>query len=102
MWSERCFTGLMLTMKTAKKNQFRKGEREAKILSKLKNENIVRVLGISIKEGHSFTILLEYAPRGNLKTFLRSGTEIFQPWRIRVRLLFGAGECIRLFTQSAS
>ena len=81
----KVFDGINVNDENGIKNQFRKGEREAKILSKLKHENIVRVLGISIKEGHSFTILLEYAPCGNLKTLLQNGTEIFLPWRIRVR-----------------
>ena len=63
-------------------------KREAKILSRLKHENIVRVLGTLEQHDFSVTIVLEYAPCGNLENFLLNNIEIPLHWDIRARFFF--------------
>ena len=60
-------------------------KREAKILARLEHKNIVRVLGTVANGDPNFEIILEYAPCGDLESFLLLETDIFFPWKIRLR-----------------
>ena len=60
-------------------------KRETKILARLEHENIVRVLGTVANGDPNFEMILEYAPCGDLESFLLLDTDISLPWKIRLR-----------------
>ena len=62
---------------------FANAKREAKILTQFEHKNIVAVLGATLWDKRSFTIILEYAPNGNLESLLLQDKDILQTWKLR-------------------
>ena len=67
------------------KKQVAGAKREAEILARLEHKNIVRVLGIVANKDKNFEMILEYAPCGDLESFLLLDSDIPLPWKIRLR-----------------
>ena len=67
------------------KKRLADAKREAKILARLKHKNIVRVFGIVANKDKNFEMILEYAPFGDLESFLLLDSDISLPWKIRLR-----------------
>ena len=64
---------------------FSNARREARILAQFQHKNIVAVLGATMWDKRSFTIILEYAPNGNLESLLLQDKDIPLPWKLRAR-----------------
>ena len=60
-------------------------KREAKILARIKHENIARVLGTTEWEGNCFAIILEFIAYGDLGKFLQQDLDKPIPWKLRAR-----------------
>ena len=61
-------------------------EREANIHAQFRHKNIERVLGTFLRGKRSFTLVLEYAPCGNLDRLLHDEKDVPLPWKLRARL----------------
>ena len=70
--------------KTIEKRFF-EAQREAKILARIKHENIISHLGTITKKNGTFGIILEYAPCGDLESLLFQDTDVPLSWKIRAR-----------------
>ena len=64
---------------------FANAKREAKILTQFEHKSIVAVLGATMWDKRSFTIILEYVPNGNLESLLMQDKDIPLPWKLRAR-----------------
>ena len=64
---------------------FANAKREAKILAQFEHKNIVAVLGATMWDKRSSTIILEYVPNGNLESLLMQDKDIPLPWKLRAR-----------------
>ena len=62
--------------------QNKEAQREAKMLLRIKHQNIVSVLGTTLRKNTSIRIIMEYAPCGDLETLLLDELCIPIPWNI--------------------
>ena len=65
--------------------QREEAKKEASTLFRINHENIVRMMGITSLDDTCFTIILEYAPYGDLDSFLMLHLDIPIPWKIRAK-----------------
>ena len=66
------------------KENFDNAKREANILAQFNHRNIIMVLG-ELNWNETYVIILEYAPFGNLETFLHFRETISISWKLRAR-----------------
>jgi len=80
---------LIVGNKKAMNKRLIEARKEAKILARIKHDNIIRVFGTTRRENGNFGIVLEYAPYENLETLLLNDVETTPlSWEIRARFFF--------------